>query len=219
LPAGRRKVGHIVIVPPARTEWTDRGRHVSTTEVPLTEEGEVQARELGYVLRRRDFARIICSPLPHAVHTAEIAGLAGRFETDPNLTEWDFGDYEGLTRGEIMTQRGGTWDLWRDGILPGKRTGETVDAVRKRAAHAIEQMREVLEAGQDVLLITHPQMMRAIAVAWVGLPHQLASALSVSHQTVSELGYIHSERAIIHWNSPIQDWPEPRTDPIRQWFA
>lgn len=80
-------------------------------------------------------------------------------------------------------------------------------------------MREILESGEDVLVISHPQIMRALAIVWIGLPHHLGSAFDLSRGAVSELGFIHANPAIIHWNAPTEDWGETRAKPIHQWFA
>ena len=69
-------MGEIVLLRHGQTEWSAAGRHTSYTDVPLTEEGERQAGELGAALAGRSFAAVLCSPRRRARDTADLAGLA-----------------------------------------------------------------------------------------------------------------------------------------------
>lgn len=111
--------GRLVLVRHGQTEWSRTGRHTGLTDVPLTERGEADARALGHLLAPWRFGLVLCSPLTRARRTAELAGL--RAEPDPDLLEWDYGGYEGLTTPEIREQRGGdAWTVVADGVVPGR---------------------------------------------------------------------------------------------------
>ncbi len=110
-------MGVLVLVRHGQTEWSKGHRHTGLTDVPLTREGERQAEALRPRLADRGIGRVITSPLSRAARTAELAGLTVT-RTDPDLREWDYGGYEGVTTEEIRRERPG-WYLWRDGVVPG----------------------------------------------------------------------------------------------------
>src|SRR5258705_2831773 len=116
------------------TEWTVTGQHTGLTDLPLTEQGERNARSLGTRLEGLDFARVFTSPLQRAARTCELAGFGAKAETDPDLVEWDYGKYEGLTSEQIL-QAHPDWQVFRDGA-PGAESpaqiGERPDPVVER---------------------------------------------------------------------------------------
>ena len=96
------------------TAWTDSHQHTGRSDLPLNERGEEHARQLGERLRTFTFARVFTSPLRRASKTCEMAGFGGGAEVDPDLTEWDYGRFEGKLTTEILAERPG-WELYRDG--------------------------------------------------------------------------------------------------------
>lgn len=118
-------MGDLVLVRHGETEWSVSGRHTSWTDLPLTQHGEEQAKSLAPFFAGRSFARVLTSPLGRAVRTAELAGLSDA-RIDPDLHEWDYGGYEGVTTRAIHTERP-DWVLWTDGVPPGPdgRPGES----------------------------------------------------------------------------------------------
>src|ERR671913_390030 len=110
------------------TEWSLSGQHTGVTDLPLTENGRLAARLLKSALAAETFALILTSPLKRALETCELAGFGERAEVDPDLMEWNYGEYEGLTTKQIQLTRPG-WSIFRDGC-PG---GETPDQVASRA--------------------------------------------------------------------------------------
>src|SRR5688500_11914686 len=143
------------------TAWTESRQHTGLTDIPLTVRGERQARRLGELLRGRTFAHVFTSPLQRARRTCELAGFGDAAEIDPGLVEWNYGDYDGLTRGEILKLHPG-WQLFRDGC-PG---GESIEEVRARADRVIARLR-ALEG--DTLLFSSGHFMRVFAARWLGL--------------------------------------------------
>jgi probable phosphoglycerate mutase len=178
------------------TEWSQNGRHTSTTDLPLLEVGEERARELRPVLARLSLTRALCSPRERARQTALLAGFsAAQIETCEDLVEWNYGDYEGLTSAEIRQQRP-DWNLWRDGC-PG---GESPAEVSARADRVI-----ALAAGSagDVIAFAHGHILRVVAARWAGLDVSGGERLWLAPATVSKLGHEHTTRVIEIWNSPV----------------
>ena len=186
-----------------QTEWSLSGQHTSVTDLPLTDAGEEEARDVGRALRSREFGLVLCSPRRRALRSAELAGYADVVQVDSNLVEWDYGAYEGLTTKEIVAQRGSRWDLWADGVPPGDSPGEDAEGVQVRARAVIARSMPELDAGRNVLLVAHAHILRAIAVAWVNLPAKDGTIFALSTSTVSELGFEHERHAILRWNAAI----------------
>lgn len=178
------------------TEWSLSGRHTSRTDLPLTERGERNARALGERLRGMTFARVWTSPLERARRTCELAGFGGRAEADPELVEWQYGDYEGKRTDEIRRERP-DWLLFRDGC-PG---GESPAEVGSRADRVIARLRTV---PGNVLLFGHGHFTRVLAARWLGLPAGAAGYFLLGTASLSALSYEHSldEPGIYLWNEP-----------------
>ena len=176
------------------TAWTVSGQHTGRTDLPLTERGERNARALGERLRGRKFARVFTSPLQRAVRTCELAGFSGAAEEDPDLVEWDYGEYEGRRTAEIHAERPG-WLLFRDGC-PG---GEAPDQVGARADRVIARLRAV---GGDVLLFSSGHFLRVLTARWLGLDVAAGAYFVLGTASLSTLGYEHdrTEPAIRLWN-------------------
>ena len=113
------------------TEWSRSGAHTGRTDLPLTAAGRDNAAAIGRWLNGRAFALVLTSPMERARTTCQLAGYDSAL-VDPNLCEWDYGDYEGRTTPDIQTERPG-WSLWRDGVP----NGETIEQVAARAAAAL----------------------------------------------------------------------------------
>ena len=125
-------MGDLILLRHGETEWSLAGKHTGRTDIPLTPHGEAAAAALAPLLARRHIVAAFTSPAQRAVTTAALAGLA-HAKPDPDLWEWDYGGYEGLTTAQIRQARPG-WYLWRDGVIPGdaEHPGETVEQVGER---------------------------------------------------------------------------------------
>jgi probable phosphoglycerate mutase len=183
----------IVLVRHGETEWSASGRHTSRTDVPLTASGREAARRLGERLAGREFALVLTSPRARARDTCAAAGFGDVAEVTDDLAEWDYGGYEGLTTPEIRVDRPG-WLLWDDGV-PG---GETATQVTARADRVIER---ALAAGGDVALFAHGHILRVVGARWVGRPAEFGGRLRLDTATLSELGFEHENRVLLHWNT------------------
>lgn len=184
----------LVLVRHGDTEWSQNGRHTSRTDLPLLASGVAHARELAPLLAGFEFARVLSSPLQRARQTAELAGFGDRLEISPDLTEWDYGDYEGLTSDAIWKSRPG-WELWTDGA-PGGESPQTV------AARADRVIADAVQAGGDVLMFAHGHILRVLAARWIGEPAAAGARLKLNPATISILGHEHMYRVIDRWNTP-----------------
>jgi len=180
-----------VLIRHGETEWSLDGRHTGHTDLPLLPQGEAQARTLGPKLSAYQFTLILTSPLVRARRTAELAGLRGAV-VDPDLAEWDYGSYEGVTTAEIRVGRPG-WDLFDDGA-PG---GEDAAQVAARVDRVIQRVRAT--AG-DVACVAHSHLLRVLAARWVGLGPTAARSFVLGPASVSELGWDREQPVITLWN-------------------
>ena len=195
--------GELVLVRHGATEWSTGGKHTGRTDVPLTDLGEKQAAALADlltdVLAGRRFLLVLSSPLVRARRTAELAGLLD-VELDPDLQEWDYGGYEGLTTAQIREQRPG-WRLWSDGVPPGDgvHPGESASDVGERADRVIARVEPALTSG-DVALVAHGHFLRVLAARWLQLEPAAGALLALDTASVSVLGFEHGEHVVRHWN-------------------
>ncbi len=176
------------------TAWTISHQHTGRTDIPLTERGERNAESLGHRLRGHRFDRVVVSPLQRAKRTCELAGFGPQAQFDPDLMEWDYGQYEGRTAAEIRKERP-DWFIFRDGC-PG---GESVAAVGARADDVVARLRGL--EGRTILF-GHSHFFRVLAARWLGLPPSEGRLLLLSTASLSILGYEHNrdESVIRLWN-------------------
>ena len=163
------------------TEWSLSGQHTGTTDIPLTANGEAQARALGDRISGIHFDRVWTSPRTRAIRTAELAGLGSQIEVDPDLAEWNYGDYEGLLSDQIHAQDP-DWLIYRDGCP----NGESVEQVQDRADRVVARLRTF--SGTSIVF-SHGHFTRLLAVRWLGLPILDARFFAVSTAALGTLGY------------------------------
>ncbi|MFJ1792751.1 histidine phosphatase family protein [Kitasatospora griseola] len=195
-------MGELIVIRHGQTEWSLSGRHAGRTDVPLTAAGEASARALAPRLAARRLVAVVSSPLSRAVRTAELAGLTG-VVLDPDLLEWDYGGYEGLTADQIGRTRPG-WDLWRDGVVPGDapHPGEQLQQVADRTDAALDRIRPLLAEG-DVAVVAHGHLARILTVRWLGLDPSAAGLLGHPDPgTLAVLAVEHGRPVLSAWNVP-----------------
>jgi len=192
-------MGDLILLRHGQTEWSATGQHTGRTDIPLTARGVADAIELGPMLAGRPIVAAFSSPAARAMRTAELAGIAG-FKQDPDLWEWDYGGYEGMTSTQIQLERPG-WDLWRDGIIPGDAAhpGETVDEVGTRTDRVIARTLPYLVDG-DVVLVAHGHVLRVLTARWLGLPAAYGRLFRLDTGTMSTLSFEHEDPVIATWN-------------------
>jgi broad specificity phosphatase PhoE len=194
-------MGDLILVRHGETEWSLAGRHTGRTDVPLTAHGEEAATALAPLLARCHRAAVFTSPAQRAVTTAALAGLPGA-KRDPDLWEWDYGGYEGMTTRQIREQRPG-WGLWRDGVIPGEadHPGETVEQVGQRADRVLARVMPLLDDG-DVVLVAHGHVLRVLTARYLRLAPLAGRLFRLDTGTISTLGTEHGEPVILTWNVP-----------------
>ena len=184
----------IYVVRHGETAWSLSGQHTGKTDILLTAHGEDQAAGLKARLAEIKSVQVISSPLQRARRTCEIAGWSENMQIDGDLSEWDYGDYDGRTTPEIKQERP-DWSLFRDGCP----NGETLEQVSLRADRLISRVRAL---NSDVLLFGHGHMFRVIAARWLALPAQGGAYFKLAPASVSVLSYEHTaaEPVIALWN-------------------
>ncbi len=195
-------MGELVLVRHGETEWTLSGQHTSWTDIPLTPKGEDQARALGPLLASRHIACVISSPLQRARQTAKLAGLED-VVVDPDLCEWDYGGYEGVTTRDIHRDRP-DWDIWTDGVAPGPEghPGETPEQIGRRADRVLDRVEAAFANGEggDVVLVAHAHFLRVVTARRLGLPPADGALFGLATGTVSRLGMEHGRHVLTSWN-------------------
>jgi probable phosphoglycerate mutase len=168
------------------TAWTESRQHTGRTDLPLNERGEERARQIGEQLRRFSFARVFTSPLQRASKTCTLAGFGEVAEAQADLTEWDYGRFEGKLTRDILKERPG-WELFRDGCTEG----ELPEDVATRANRFIARVRSI---NGDVLAFSSGHIIRMIAARWLGLPPVAGRFFFCHPASVGVLGYEHHSR-------------------------
>ena len=186
-------VQQVYLVRHGETEWSLSGQHTGITDIPLTENGRKVARLLAPVLAKEIFALVLTSPLARARETCALAGLGERAQIDHDLMEWNYGEYEGLTPGQIHAQRPG-WMLFNEGC-PG---GESPEQVGARADRVIARIRAV---EGHAALFAHGHIFRVFTARWLGLPVAAGCHFLLDTATLNILSYYRGIPAVKCWNA------------------
>jgi probable phosphoglycerate mutase len=179
------------------TEWSLSGQHTGRTDVPLTERGRAQAAALRRKLDGRRFRLVLSSPMSRALDTARLAGFGDRVQVEPDLQEWDYGEYEGRTTPEIREERPG-WSIWT-GDPPG---GESAAEVAARVDRVIARVRA---ADGDALLFAHGHILRVLTARWLGLAASEGRLFALATATICVLGWEREASVVERWNEPAEE--------------
>ena len=184
----------IILVRHGETAWSLSGQHTGRSDIPLTANGEAAARALAPRLAGLSVSAVWSSPSQRARNTCGLAGFGERAVIKPDLAEWDYGAYEGITTKEILSKRPG-WRLFRDGCPDG----ETASDVGARADRIIAELRQI---NAPVLIFSSSHFLRVLGARWLGLPPQDGSRFILDTTSISVLGYEHdlTEPVIRRWN-------------------
>jgi broad specificity phosphatase PhoE len=174
------------------TAWSLSGAHTSRTDIPLTDRGRERARKIQEYFRGKTFSMVLSSPMQRARETCSIAGFGDVAQIDNDLSEWNYGAYEGRTTEDIQKEIPG-WSVWTSPMIDG----ETADQVAERANRVIA--RAVAKGGQ-VALFAHGHILRILAACWIQSPPFMGSRLALGTGAVSTLGFEHTTRVITMWN-------------------
>jgi probable phosphoglycerate mutase len=188
-------VSELVLVRHGETEWSRALKHTGRTDIPLTGAGEEQARLVGRALVGREFGRVLSSPLRRALDTCRLALPGGEPEVRPELAEWDYGDYEGITTAEIR-KIVPEWTIWTHGAAGG----ESVADVRERVDRLVAGLRH---EQADVAVFSHGHLLRALTARWLELEPAEGRRFVLDTGTISVLGYERDTPAVRRWNEPV----------------
>ncbi|MBC2933898.1 histidine phosphatase family protein [Nocardioides sp. zg-1228] len=179
------------VVRHGETEWSRDGRHTSTTDLPLTEDGEAAAAALAPRLAEVAFDLVLTSPRRRARRTAELAGFPDA-EVDEDLVEWAYGDYEGVTTAEVRETVPG-WTVWTH-PTPG---GETPDEVAARLDRVVARARR----HDRALVFAHGHSLRVLTARWLEQSPAEGRFFKLDTSTISVLGYEREHPTLLSWNS------------------
>ena len=179
--ANRSSTLRLYLIRHGETAWSLSGRHTGRTDIPLTPNGEDEARELGKLLQDIPFAHVLTSPLRRALQTCGLAGLDNTPGIEPCLAEWDYGEYEGQRSVDILEQRP-NWNVYRDGCPRGEMPAQ----VSARADRVISRL---LELEGNIALFTHGQFGSVLAARWIGLPVAEAEHFMLGTASLSILAF------------------------------
>ena len=185
----------VYLIRHGETEWSLSGRHTGTSDIALTDHGRDAARRWRPYSATKTFDLILTSPLKRARETCELAGLGEGAEIDPDLGEWDYGEYEGLTPQEIRARQP-HWLIFRDGC-PG---GEGPDQIAARVDRVIARVRA---RPGNVVLFAHGHVLRVLAARWLGLPGSGGAHFLLDTATLCVLSSYHEVAAVRRWNAPL----------------
>lgn len=184
----------VFLIRHGETAWSLTGQHTGTTDIPLTENGRRRAEKLRPILANKNFAGVFVSPLQRARATCELAGLGASAVIDPDLAEWNYGAYEGLTPAQIHVKAPG-WLIFRDGC----QGGETPAQIGARADRMIDRVRTI---KGDVALFAHGHIFRVLVARWIGFPAGAGQHFLLDTGSLCVLGYYRDIPAVEIWNSP-----------------
>jgi broad specificity phosphatase PhoE len=194
-------MGDLILLRHGETAWSKSGQHTGRTDIPLTANGEAAAKALAPALACRDIVAVFTSPAKRATMTAALAGLTGA-QQDPDLWEWDYGGYEGLTTPQIQEEHPG-WNLWRDGVIPGDAAhpGETIGQVGQRVDRVLARAEPLLADG-DVVLVAHGHVLRVLAARYLLLDPSYGRLFRLDTGTISTMSTERGDPIISSWNVP-----------------
>jgi broad specificity phosphatase PhoE len=189
-------VQQVFLVRHGETEWSLNGRHTGITDIPLTEHGRRVAGSLRPILMKQSFTLALTSPLQRARETCRLAGFEDMANVEPDLVEWNYGQYEGLTPAQIHAMAPG-WLLFRDGAPGGEQPAE----IGARVDRVIAKARAVTG---DAILFAHGHVLRVFAARWLGLPPEEGQRFLLETATMNILSYYRGSPAVKRWNAPVQ---------------
>lgn len=195
-----RRLPNIYLMRHGETEWSVSGQHTGRADISLTANGKIEARLLREQVQGVSFEHIFVSPLLRALQTCQSAGFGEKAETEPNITEWDNGDYEGQTHKEIESVRP-NWNLFRDGCP----NGESPNQISNRVDRVIAKLRKL---NGNIALFTHGHFGRVFGARWIGLSVEFAERFFLNTASLSILSYQHNDEdtpAIMQWNSTLRE--------------
>jgi len=182
----------IYLIRHGETEWTLNGKHTGMTDIPLTKNGELQAKLIRRRLRGHTFQTILSSPLQRAARTCEIAGFLTKARLDPDLVEWNYGAFEGRTTAEIQ-EKMPHWNIFSNGAPGGESPTDMTARVNK-------VLTKIQSLHGDIALFSHGHFLRALSARWLQLPIQEGRLFALFPASVSILGFERNTHVLTLWN-------------------
>ncbi len=182
----------IYLIRHGETDWSLSGRHTGRTDIPLTEQGQIQAKQLADYLKGLGVQKVFSSPSQRAKETCRLAGFLSHAIVDEELHEWDYGEYEGMTTAEIR-KTAPLWTIFKQGA-PG---GESIGDMGQRVNQVMGRLRSI---PGDVLIFSSGHFLRSLAARWLGMPVAFGEHLVLSPASISILGFEKEVPALLAWN-------------------
>lgn len=185
----------LLLVRHGMTEWSATGQHTGLSDIPLTQEGRLQAEQAGLALNsllHGKHVALYTSPLSRATTTAALLNI-GEATKLHDAHEWNYGSYEGRTTHEIQEERPG-WNIWDSGVPEG----ESIEEVGARADRIIATIQQ---GSSPAVLVAHGHFLRILASRWVGQEPRVGRHLVLDTASISTLGFERDVPAILVWNS------------------
>ncbi len=186
------KQPEIFLIRHGETTWSLSGQHTSFTDIGLTENGKQQATRIKKKLVLKTFSKVFCSPSRRAKETCQLCGLLDKAEILDDLSEWNYGHYEGLKTAEIREQNP-DWLLFRDGA-PG---GESPEEVTMRADRVIQK---IVAIHNNVAIFSSGHFSRVLAARWIDLRAERGKNFFLAPAALSVLGWEREVPVIKLWN-------------------
>lgn len=183
----------IFLIRHGETAWTLSGQHTGKSDIPLTEKGKEEARQLKDKLKPFSFEKVLCSPSQRAKETCHLAGYLEQAEIRNDLSEWDYGRYEGLTRDQILKDNP-EWTIFTKGAPDG----ESIRDIEQRTARVLSLLKGL---QGDAAIFSSGHFLRALAAAWIQLPISAGAHLALFTASISILSFEHQTPVLLRWNS------------------
>jgi broad specificity phosphatase PhoE len=202
----------LFLVRHGETAENARMAYLGLRDEPLNDTGRWQAECAAEALSQVQLRLIVSSPLRRAAETAECIYAASKaeFRKDDRLREGSFGEWEGLTRNEVLNRSGRDAELllqWEENSSSAPPGGESGEDVQRRAVSLVEDL-----AGEfpyaSIALVSHVGPIKALLAAALGIALNASRRLFLDPGTISVVEW--SERPVVRlfnshahfgWNS------------------
>ena len=176
-------MNNLILLRHGQSQWNLENRFTGWEDVPLTEQGIVEAKVAGQLMKKNKvhIDVIFSSVLQRATKTAELAIKEMNLEQfwsdgqllmtkDQSLNERDYGDLVGFNKEETANKYGKEQvRIWRRSYDVSPPRGESLENVVTRVKpYFINFIEPKINEGQDVLIAAHGNSLRASMIQ-VGL--------------------------------------------------
>ncbi|MBI3963458.1 MAG: class I tRNA ligase family protein [Candidatus Kerfeldbacteria bacterium] len=183
------------------------GRHAGHSDLPLTEEGRLEARTMGQTLDPKNIAAVFTSDLSRAKETAEllVANTKKKIHVDPRLREIDYGDLTGKSSEDLLPHR-----------VPGFPNGERYSDVVKRVESFLADVLDTYN-GKTILIVGHSGTWKALEHIAKNEPLTLEKLTAKAPKKPAEFT-IREVRCIAEKAPAAKGWQQD-PDTLDTWFS